>query len=136
MTQEDKEYLKDLIYSQKEVFRNGTDEEVDKISDEIMEKIIDVSFKYAKAEQDEIFEYCYEIMYQIDKELVNEIQWNFRILWFLNETILARVFQHVEENCCVCISAERNEITDPKERKEREKSLEIDIKKVTLDFQK
>ena len=28
MTQEDKEYLKDLIYSQKEVFRNGTDEEV------------------------------------------------------------------------------------------------------------
>ena len=58
MTQEDKEYLKDLIYSQKEVFRNGTDEEVDKISDEIMEKIIDVSFKYAKAEQDEIFEYC------------------------------------------------------------------------------
>lgn len=74
MTQEDKEYLKDLIYSQKEVFRNGTDEEVDKISDEIMEKIIDVSFKYAKAEQDEIFEYCYEIMYQIDKELVNEFQ--------------------------------------------------------------
>lgn len=74
MTQEDKEYLKDLIYSQKEVFRNGTDEEVDKISDEIMEKIIDVSFKYAKAEQDEIFEYCYEIMYQIDKELINEVQ--------------------------------------------------------------
>ena len=74
MTQEDKEYLKDLIYSQKEVFRNGTDEEVDKISDEIMEKIIEVSFKYAKAEQDEIFEYYYEIMHQIDKELVNEIQ--------------------------------------------------------------
>lgn len=74
MTQEDKEYLKDLIYSQKEIFRNGTDEEVDKISDEIMEKIIDVSFKYAKAEQDEIFKYCYEIMHQIDKELVNEVQ--------------------------------------------------------------
>ena len=54
----------------------------------------------------------------------------------LNKTNLARVFQPVEENCCVCISAERNEITDPKERKEREKSLEIDIKKVTLDFQK
>lgn len=54
----------------------------------------------------------------------------------LNETNLARVFQHVEENCCVCISAERNEITDPKERKEREKSLEIDIKKGDFGFSK
>lgn len=54
----------------------------------------------------------------------------------LNETNLARVFQHVEENCCVCIYAERNEITDPKERKEREKSLEIDIKKGDFGFSK
>ena len=54
----------------------------------------------------------------------------------LNETNLARVFQHVEENCCVCIFAERNEITDPKERKEREKSLEIDIKKGDFGFSK
>lgn len=54
----------------------------------------------------------------------------------LNKTNLARVFQHVEENCCVCIFAERNEITDPKERKEREKSLEIDIKKGDFVFSK
>lgn len=65
MTQEDKEYLKDLIYSQKEIFRNGTDEEVDKISDEIMKKIQEVSFKYAKAEQDEIFDFCFEIINNI-----------------------------------------------------------------------
>lgn len=54
----------------------------------------------------------------------------------INETNLARVFQHVEENCCVCISSERNEITDPKEIKEREKSLEIDIKKGDFGFSK
>ena len=54
----------------------------------------------------------------------------------LNETNLSRVFKHVEENYCVCISAERNEITEPKERKEREKSLEIDIKKGDFGFSK
>lgn len=65
MTLQDKIYIRSLVYSKLEQLKNGSDEVFDEISDELMKNIIDVSFKYAKAEQDEVFDYFYEIMNEI-----------------------------------------------------------------------
>ena len=65
MTLEDKIYIRSIIYSKLDQLKNGSDEVFDKISDELMKNIIDVSFKYSKAEQDEVFDYFYEIMNEI-----------------------------------------------------------------------
>ena len=65
MTLEDKIYIRSIIYSKLDKLKNGSDEVFDKISDELMKNIIDVSFKYSKVEQDEVFDYFYEIMNEI-----------------------------------------------------------------------
>ena len=65
MILEDKIYIRSIIYSKLDKLKNGSDEVFDKISDELMKNIIDVSFKYSKAEQDEVFDYFYEIMNEI-----------------------------------------------------------------------
>lgn len=55
---------------------------------------------------------------------------------FLNETNLGRVWKNVEENCMICISALRDEITDLKTRQNLTKELEIKIKKGNFGFSK
>ena len=65
MNLEDKIYIRSIIYSKLDQLKNGSDEVFDKISDELMKNIIDVSFKYSKAEQDEVFDYFYKIMNEI-----------------------------------------------------------------------
>lgn len=65
ISQRDKTYLENMIKHELNNVKNSSEEEIDRVTDLIMKKIQEVSFKYAKAEQDEIFDFCFEILNNI-----------------------------------------------------------------------
>lgn len=64
ISQRDKTYLENMIKHELNNVKDSS-EEIDRATDLIMKKIQEVSFKYAKAEQDEIFDFCFEIINNI-----------------------------------------------------------------------
>lgn len=65
ISQRDKTYLENMIKHELNNVKDSSEEEIDRVTDLIMKKIQEVSFKYAKAEQDEIFDFCFEIINNI-----------------------------------------------------------------------
>lgn len=65
ITLKDKSYLENMIIKELNKVKDSSEEEIDRVTDLIMKKIQEVSFKYAKAEQDEIFDFCFEIINNI-----------------------------------------------------------------------
>lgn len=65
ISQRDKTYLENMIKRELNKVKDSSEEEIDRVTDLIMKKIQEVSFKYAKAEQDEIFDFCFEIINNI-----------------------------------------------------------------------
>lgn len=55
ITLKDKSYLENMIIKELNKVKDSSEEEIDRVTDLIMKKIQEVSFKYAKAEQDENF---------------------------------------------------------------------------------
>ncbi len=97
-TLKDKSYLENMIIKELNKVKDSSEEEIDRVTDLIMKKIQEVSFKYAKAEQDEIFDFCFEIINNIFENIGKKYEQNYFIMKspILDIRILNKLFNELK----------------------------------------